>query len=49
VEGVRFLALAGVSEELTWDLAVAWKPRGTRRAVMSFLQTVRSASPLPLA
>jgi DNA-binding transcriptional LysR family regulator len=43
IEGVRFLSLTGAPAELTWDLAIAWKPRGARHALLSFVQTIRSA------
>lgn len=42
VDGVRFLGLIDAPEDLTWDLAMAWKPRGARRALHSFIQTARS-------
>lgn len=42
VEGVRFLTLTGAPGDLTWDLAMAWKPRGARRALVSLIHTVRS-------
>jgi DNA-binding transcriptional LysR family regulator len=48
VEGVRFLALTGAPADLTWDLATAWKPRGARHALLSFIQTIRSAGYRPL-
>ncbi|PLT87261.1 hypothetical protein BMJ35_17270 [Sinorhizobium medicae] len=34
--------LTGMPDDLTADLAIVWKPRGARRALVAFLQTVRS-------
>jgi DNA-binding transcriptional LysR family regulator len=42
VEGVRFVGLIGAPEDMTWDLALAWKPRGARRALLSLITTVRT-------
>jgi DNA-binding transcriptional LysR family regulator len=42
VDGVRFVALTGAPDDLTWDLAMAWKPRGASRALASLIRTVRS-------
>jgi len=44
VEGVCFVPLSGMPEDVTWDLAMAWKPKGARRALTSFIQTVRVAA-----
>jgi DNA-binding transcriptional LysR family regulator len=44
VEGVSFVPLSGMPEDVTWDLAMAWKPKGARRALTSFVQTVRVAA-----
>ncbi|MEY9324708.1 LysR family transcriptional regulator [Sinorhizobium fredii] len=42
VDGVAMVPIKGMPDDLTWDLAMAWKPRGARRALVAFLQTVRS-------
>jgi DNA-binding transcriptional LysR family regulator len=42
VNGVAMVPFTGTPDDLTWDLAMAWKPRGARRALTAFLQTVRS-------
>jgi DNA-binding transcriptional LysR family regulator len=44
VEGVSFVPLSGMPEDVTWDLAMVWKPKGARRALTSFVQTVRVAA-----
>jgi DNA-binding transcriptional LysR family regulator len=44
VEGVAMVPLEGMPDDLTWDLAMVWKPRGFRRAPGAFLETVRSLS-----
>ncbi|APO76811.1 LysR family transcriptional regulator protein [Rhizobium etli 8C-3] len=45
VNGVAMVPLAGMPDDLTWDLAMVWKPRGARRALVAFLQTVTSLPP----
>ncbi|MFQ6180600.1 hypothetical protein ACLMJV_01395 [Sinorhizobium meliloti] len=42
VEGVAMVPLAGMPDDLTWDLAMVWKQRGARRALIAFLETVRA-------
>jgi DNA-binding transcriptional LysR family regulator len=42
VDGVAIVPLTGTPDDLSWDLAIAWKPRGARRALIAFLQTIRS-------
>ncbi|PJR13161.1 LysR family transcriptional regulator [Sinorhizobium meliloti] len=42
VDGVAMVPLAGMPDDLTWDLAMVWKPRGARRALIAFLETVRA-------
>ncbi|MEY9165044.1 DNA-binding transcriptional LysR family regulator [Sinorhizobium fredii] len=42
VDGVAMVPLEGMPDDLTWDLAMVWKPRSARRALVAFLQTVRS-------
>ncbi|MDK1389882.1 hypothetical protein QN224_31590 [Sinorhizobium sp. 8-89] len=37
--------LEGMPDDLTWNLAMVWKPRGARRALIAFLETIRSISP----
>jgi DNA-binding transcriptional LysR family regulator len=44
VEGVIFVPLSGMPGDVTWDLAMAWKPKGARRALTSFIETVRRAA-----
>lgn len=47
VKGVAMVRLTGVPDDLTWDLAMVWKPRGASRALTSFLQTVRTLGRQP--
>lgn len=41
VEGVVIVSLLDVPDDLTWDLAMVWRPRGARRPLLSFLESVR--------
>lgn len=34
--------LTAIPDDLSGDLTMVWKPRGARRALVAFLQTVRS-------
>ena len=45
VDGVAMVPLVGMPDDLTWDLAMVWKPRSARRSIVEFLRTVRSLSP----
>ncbi|WP_234819374.1 LysR family substrate-binding domain-containing protein [Sinorhizobium meliloti] len=44
VDGATMVPLVGLPDDLTWDLAMVWKPR-SRRSVVEFLRTARSPSP----
>jgi hypothetical protein len=41
VDGVLFRRIQGLPDDLTWDLAMAWKPKGARRALLSLIDAVR--------
>ncbi|AWM29357.1 hypothetical protein AOX55_00006582 (plasmid) [Sinorhizobium fredii CCBAU 25509] len=45
VDGVAMVPLAGMPDDLTWDLAMVWKPRSARRALVTFLETARALRP----
>lgn len=44
LDGVTFVPVTGLADDVTWDLAMAWKPRGARRALTAFIETVRTTA-----
>ncbi|MER8748381.1 LysR family transcriptional regulator [Mesorhizobium sp. M1050] len=42
VDGVAFVLLTDAADDLAWELAVAWRPRGARRALRDFVETTRA-------
>ncbi|ABD88288.1 LysR family transcriptional regulator [Rhodopseudomonas palustris] len=44
VEGVTMVALSDFPVDLTWDLSIAWKPKGAGRPLRAFIEIVRSLS-----
>ncbi|KRD63317.1 MULTISPECIES: hypothetical protein [Sinorhizobium/Ensifer group] len=47
VDGVVMVPLTGMLNDLTWDLAMAWKPRGARRALLAFVDPCGRARRIP--
>uniref|UniRef100_Q07ML9 Transcriptional regulator, LysR family n=1 Tax=Rhodopseudomonas palustris (strain BisA53) TaxID=316055 RepID=Q07ML9_RHOP5 len=44
VDGVAMVALTDFPLDLTWDLSIAWKPKGAGRPLRAFIEIVRSLS-----
>ncbi|MEH2627668.1 DNA-binding transcriptional LysR family regulator [Bradyrhizobium sp. AZCC 1719] len=44
VEGVAFVPLVEGPDDLAWELAIAWRPRGARRALRHFVETARATA-----
>jgi DNA-binding transcriptional LysR family regulator len=44
VAGVDFVPLVGLPDSLAWDLAIAWRPRGARRALREFVEATREVA-----
>jgi DNA-binding transcriptional LysR family regulator len=42
IDGVTFVPVTDLPAGLTWDLALAWRPRSSRRPVQAFINTVLS-------
>jgi len=43
LEGVKFLTLIDATDDLRWELALAWRLRGTMRPVQDFIEMARNA------
>lgn len=44
IVGVAFVPLLDAPENVAWELAMGWRPRGARKALRNFLEVVRSTS-----
>lgn len=44
IDGVLFKPLHGLPDDLAWELAIAWRPRGATVALGRFLDAVRSVA-----
>jgi DNA-binding transcriptional LysR family regulator len=45
VEGVSFVPVRGLPDDLTWDLALAWRSGGAHRPLRAFVDTVLAVEP----
>ncbi|BBK32140.1 LysR family transcriptional regulator [Stella humosa] len=45
IDGVRLLPIADMPRDLTWDMAIAWRPKGAGRPLRSFIETVLELAP----
>ena len=47
VDGVRFVPLSPVSEDLSWELSMAWRARGMRRPLRDLIDLVLASGKRP--
>ncbi|BBK32141.1 LysR family transcriptional regulator [Stella humosa] len=45
VPGVRLVPITDLASDLTWDMAIAWRPKGARRSLLRFIEVARALAP----